>query len=69
MGKKADQGEKSEFEKASEKTNAGLLGEFWEFLKESKKWWLIPTLLALLLLGGLVILGGTGLAPFIYSLF
>jgi len=46
----------------------GLLAEFWAFLKESKKWWVLPILLAILLLGFLVILSGTGLAPFIYPM-
>jgi len=41
----------------------------WGFLKHNKKWWLLPLLLALLLLGLLVVLSGTGLAPFIYTLF
>lgn len=47
---------------------AGLLAEFWQFLKHNKKWWLLPILLALLLLGVLVVLSGTALAPFIYPL-
>jgi hypothetical protein len=46
----------------------GLLQEFWEFLRHSKKWWLLPILLALLLLGLLVVLSGTGLGPFIYPM-
>lgn len=43
--------------------------ELWLFLKERKKWWLMPLILVLLILGVLVILGGTALAPFIYTLF
>jgi hypothetical protein len=46
----------------------GLVREFWDFLKNNKKWWLLPILVSLLLLGLLVTLGG-GLAPFIYTLF
>lgn len=46
-----------------------LAAEFWQFLKENKKWWLIPILLSIALLGGLVLLSGTGAAPFIYTLF
>lgn len=44
-----------------------LLVEFWEFLGDNKKWWLIPILLVLLLFGILVVLSGTGAAPFIYT--
>ena len=47
----------------------GLIGEFWDFLKHNKKWWLTPIIVVLLLLGALVILGGSGAAPFIYTLF
>jgi hypothetical protein len=43
--------------------------ELWLFLKQRKKWWLLPLILVLLVLGVLVILGGTALAPFIYTLF
>jgi hypothetical protein len=43
--------------------------EFWLFLKYNKKWWLLPILVVLLLLGFLILLGGSALAPFIYPLF
>lgn len=49
-----------------ESPSQSLLAEFWLFLRENKKWWLLPLLLALLVLGLLVVLSGTGLAPFIY---
>jgi len=46
------------------------LKEFWEFLKVRKKYWLLPTLLVLLLFGGLIILSqGSAVAPFIYTIF
>ena len=47
----------------------GLVSEFWEFLRDNKKWWLLPILAVILLLGLLVFLGGSGAAPFIYTLF
>jgi hypothetical protein len=53
---------------ASEKRES-LVGEFWGFLKQNKKWWLLPILAVMLLLGLLVFLGGSGAAPFIYTLF
>ena len=47
-----------------------ILREFWEFLKVSKKWWLAPIVIFLLLLGALIILTeGSAVAPFIYVLF
>ena len=47
----------------------GLAREILGFLRETKKWWLTPIILAVLLLGILVTLGATGAAPFIYTLF
>ena len=48
---------------------AGLLSEFWSFLKQNKKWWLIPMLLVILLFAGLAIFSSSPAAPFIYTLF
>lgn len=46
------------------------LTDLWDFLKERKKWWLAPLILVLLLVGILVVIGGTSaVAPFIYTLF
>lgn len=46
------------------------LTELWAFLKERKKFWLLPILLTLVLLGGLIVLTqGSAVAPFIYTLF
>ena len=48
----------------------GIIREFWNFLRERKKWWITPIVLFLLLLGArLVFAKGSALAPFIYSLF
>jgi hypothetical protein len=52
-----------------EETNRPLLVEFWDFLRENKKWWLLPMLLVMLAMALLVTLSGTGAAPFIYTLF
>jgi hypothetical protein len=54
---------------ASEQRSGGLVSEFWEFLRDNKKWWLLPIFVVLLLLGVLVVLGGSSAAPFIYTLF
>lgn len=46
------------------------LSEFWDFLKERKKWWLLPIVLVLLLMGALVYFSSaTAVAPFVYTLF
>jgi|TARA_B100000809_G_scaffold264311_1_gene319816 hypothetical protein len=46
------------------------LKEFWEFLRERKKYWLIPIIMVLVLFGGLIILSqGSAIAPFIYTIF
>jgi hypothetical protein len=46
------------------------LNEFWEFLRERKKFWLLPIIFVLLLMGGLIVLTqGSAVAPFVYTLF
>lgn len=47
----------------------GLARDFLAFLLQNKKWWLLPILVMLLLLGVLIFVSGTALAPFIYTLF
>lgn len=47
-----------------------IIKELWKFLLERKKWWLLPIILVLLLVGILVVISGTSaFAPFIYTLF
>jgi len=65
-----NEGRLTEFERAAaEQRRPGLFFELWGFLKENKKWWLLPILVVLLVFGLLILLAGTGLAPFIYTLF
>ena len=46
------------------------LKELWAFMKARKKFWLLPIIIVLLLLGGLLVLvQGSAIAPFIYTLF
>jgi hypothetical protein len=46
------------------------LRELWQFLKARKKFWLLPIILVMLVLGGLLVLAqGSAVAPFIYTLF
>lgn len=47
-----------------------LLKEFWLFLRVRKKWWLLPIIIVMVLLGTLLVFAqATALAPFIYSIF
>ena len=57
------------FTEAAQEEQPGLLLEFFEFLRESKAWWLTPIVVVLLLVGVLIFLSGTAAAPFIYTLF
>ena len=44
--------------------------EFYSFLKERKKYWLVPIIIVLVLFGALIVLSqGSVVAPFIYTLF
>jgi Family of unknown function (DUF5989) len=44
--------------------------ELWQFMRVRKKYWLAPIVLVLLVFGGLIVLvQGTAVAPFIYTLF
>ncbi len=46
------------------------LREYFEFIKVRKKYWMIPILIVLVILGGLIILSqGSAIAPFIYTIF
>jgi uncharacterized protein DUF5989 len=59
----------NDFAKQVEGASRGFFAEFWSLLWHTKKWWLAPVLLLLLVLGTMVILGGTAAAPLIYTLF
>jgi competence protein ComGC len=44
--------------------------EFWAFLKERKKFWLLPILIVIMIFGVLVVATqGSAIAPFIYTIF
>jgi hypothetical protein len=48
----------------------GLLKEFWAFIKVRKKFWLLPIIIILVLLGALIMFTeSSAVAPFIYALF
>jgi hypothetical protein len=49
---------------------AGLVSEFWQFLKVRKKWWLLPIVALMVVVGALLVFAqGSALAPFIYTIF
>lgn len=58
-----------EFLQAAQEEERGLVAEFVMFMAENKMWWLTPILVVFGLLGVLLVLGATGVAPFIYTLF
>ena len=61
--------ETQDLDEQARQAQRGIVGEFADFLLYNKKWWLAPIILVLLLVGLLLVLGGTGAAPFIYTLF
>jgi hypothetical protein len=65
----SDPGRDDEFLKAAEGKDRGIIAEFVAFMAENKMWWMTPILVVFLLLGVLLVLGATGAAPFIYTLF
>jgi len=60
---------KSELMEQAARGRTTAAAELVRFLVETKKWWLAPVILCLLLFGALVFLSGTAAAPFIYTLF
>ncbi|MFN3243074.1 MAG: DUF5989 family protein [Planctomycetota bacterium] len=58
-----------DFLQAAQEEERGLVSEFVMFMAENKMWWLTPILVVFGLLGVLLVLGATGVAPFIYTLF
>jgi hypothetical protein len=58
-----------DIEGQAQRPQQGMAGELADFMLHNKKWWLTPIIAVLMLAGLLVVLGGTGAAPFIYTLF
>jgi hypothetical protein len=61
--------ERTDLERLVEGTAPGVLSQAWELIRKEKKWYLLPLLLAFLLIGGFIVLGGSGAAPLLYTLF
>ena len=50
--------------------HTSLVADLWSFMKDRKKWWLLPILATLVIVGALVIFShSSALSPFIYALF
>lgn len=48
----------------------GIVGELWRYMRVRKKFWLLPIIIVMVMLGGLLVLAqGSAVAPFIYTLF
>lgn len=64
--------DKDEFVRRAGEPAPGLAREFWDFLRQEKKWWLAPIILVLLAVTAVAVLSamaGPGAMPFIYTLF
>ena len=60
----------SDFDRAASEERVGLVTEFWEFLKDNKKWWLLPIVVCmagLILLLAVAAWGGGAALPFTYT--
>ncbi|MCB9884409.1 MAG: hypothetical protein H6838_02900 [Planctomycetes bacterium] len=57
------------FLQAARADERGLVAEFIAFMAENKVWWLAPILIVIALFGVLLVLGATGVAPFLYPFF
>ena len=58
-----------DFRQLASQPPTGMVREFIDFLLQNKKWWLIPIVMAMLLVGLMITLGSSGAGPFIYSLY
>lgn len=59
--------EKSLAQLAREEKGQFVAREFWQFLKESGKWWLLPLVVVLVCIGLFFLAAQTGLAPYLYA--
>lgn len=58
-----------EFVQQAQEARPSLVREFLDFLLHNKKWWLLPIVIVLGLLGVLIFIGGSGGGVFVYTLF
>ena len=68
--KSSNQSEESgEFSRLAEKAAPGVVRQALQLIIKENKWYLLPLLLAFVIVGAFVILGGSGMAPLLYALF
>lgn len=65
----ADRDPKPDFAQQADQPDPSFFAELFEFLRTSKKWWLTPIIVVMLVIGLLLVLGTTAVGPFIYALF
>jgi len=58
-----------EFVRQAKGGSRGIVGEVLDFMRQTRKWWMGPILVALLIFGILVFLSSSVVAPYIYALF
>jgi hypothetical protein len=61
--------DRTTFAEEAERKQPGMVRELWGLIRDNKKWWLTPIVVAAALLGLLMMLFGTPLSPLIYTLF
>jgi hypothetical protein len=57
------------FAREADGAGASLGYELWQLICQNRKWWMLPVIGVLMMVGLLVLMGGTAAAPFIYTLF
>ncbi len=60
--------QQDDLSKLADQSGGNIALEFWDFLKTNKKWWLLPILIVLSIVGLIAILSGSVVAPFIYPI-
>ncbi len=51
-------------------SRSGLVSELWAYMRVRKKWWLLPIIIVMVMVGALLVFAqGSALAPFIYTIF
>lgn len=65
----SDASRRKQLHELAQKPQTSLVHELFLLVAENKKWWMVPIFVVLGLVGLLALLGSTGAAPFIYTLF